>query len=283
MMRSQLLPDVDVLLGACALLVVLAVLLWPRGDGAEPPSPSSPSPSSPPSSTSGEPGGRGRRRSPATRRDVTGQGRFESLVTPTGPPSPVARGSVVGRMLTRPARRDLAEVHLLDALAAALEAGLPTDRALHLALDSVEDEGRAAAWADLRRSADLGLPLAPSWDRAARRTGSPAIAAAGRAWAVAALSGAPLAAAVRSSAHAARERHRLLRAVEVATAGARATVTVLGLLPVAGAGLAAVLGIAPTTLYGSPPAVISAAAGLALLLLGHLVVRALVARVVAGV
>lgn len=279
MMRSQPLPDVDVLLGACALLAVLAVLLWPRGDGAEPPSPSLPPPS-----TSHGPGGRGRRRSPATRQGVTGQGRFASLVTPTGPPSPGARGSVVRRMLTRPARRDLAEVHLLDALAAALEAGLPTDRALHLALDSVEDEGRVAgAWADLRRSADLGLPLAPSWDRAARRTGSPTIAAAGRAWAVAALSGAPLAAAVRSSAHAARERHRLLRAVEVATAGARATVTVLGLLPVAGVGLAAVLGIAPTTLYGSPPAVVSAAAGLALLLVGHLVVRALVARVVAGV
>lgn len=176
------------------------------------------------------------------------------------------------------------EVHVLDTLAAGLESGLPTDLALRLALDAALDHGRLPVpWADLHRAAELGLPLTPAWSRVARRTGSATAVTAGRAWAVATASGAPLAAAIRSSAHAARERHRLERAVEVATAGARATATVLALLPVAGVGLAAILGVAPTTLYGSLPAAVCAAAGLGLLLVGHLVVRAMVSRVVAGV
>lgn len=175
------------------------------------------------------------------------------------------------------------EVHLLDALAAALEAGMPTDRALCLALDSAAAVDRLPAdWAELRRAAELGLPLAPSWARVARRTGSTTAASAGRAWAVATASGAPLAAAVRSAAQAARERHRLLRVVETTTAGARATVAVLTLLPVAGVGLASLLGVDPLRLYATPAALASAVLGLVLLAVGHVVVRAMVARVVGG-
>lgn len=176
------------------------------------------------------------------------------------------------------------EVLLLDGLAAALEAGLPTGRALQLALEvspGVDTEGRG--WEDLRRAARHGHPLAPAWARLARQTGSPTIGSVARAWAVAARSGAPLASAVRTSAVAARERRRLERAVDVATAGARATAAVLGLLPLAGVGLAAVLGVAPSRLYGSPAALASASAGLVLLVLGQVVVRRMVAAVRDGI
>lgn len=214
---------------------------------------------------------------PAVRRGRTGSHRRNGYVATTV-------GALVHQRPGARSRGDAhLDVHLLDALAAALEAGMPTQRALCLALDSAAVVDRLPpAWEDLRRAAELGLPLAPSWTRLARRTGSPTVAAAARAWAVATASGSPLAAAVRASAQAARERHRLLRAVEAATAGARATATVLSLLPVAGIGLAAVLGIGPVSLYASRAALASALLGVVLLGAGHLVVRAMAARVVRG-
>lgn len=228
---------------------------------------------------------------PGGHTEAVAPGREESLPV-TGSDVRTSRRSASG---TREAAQELVrrftrgrggtdwEVHLLDALAAALEAGMPTDAALRLALDTAGDNGHLPeAWSELRRAAALGLPLAPSWARLARRTGSPTVAAAARAWAVSTATGAPLAAAIRSSAHASREGRRLDRAVEIATAGARATATVLALLPLGGIGLAALMGIGPSSLYGSTAALVSAGAGLALLLLGHLVVRTMVGRVSAG-
>ncbi|MFX0538509.1 type II secretion system F family protein [Ornithinimicrobium sp. Y1847] len=173
------------------------------------------------------------------------------------------------------------EVHLLDALAAGLEAGLPTDRALRVALESSigADEDLRPAWSDLLRAVDLGQPLGPAWARLARRERSSTLAALARAWAVASASGAPLASAVRAGAASARERHRVLRSVQVAVAGARASAMVLTLLPVAGVGLAAVLGIMPTELYSTPIALASAGFGLFLLAGGYLVVDRMVAAV----
>lgn len=176
------------------------------------------------------------------------------------------------------------EVLVLDGLAAALEAGLPTGRALHLALDSGDGQDRRTwAWEELWRASGEGQPLAPVWTRVGRRTGSPTMSAVGRAWTVASAAGAPMAAAVRASAEAARERRRLHRAVEVATAGARATGRVMTLLPLAGLGLAAMLGIGPRELYADPLAVGSAGAGVLLLGVGRWVVGRLVAAVVRGV
>ncbi|WP_162803060.1 type II secretion system F family protein [Ornithinimicrobium avium] len=174
-------------------------------------------------------------------------------------------------------------MQLLDGLAAALEAGLSTEHALRVVLEPVGPAGSLGPWSELSRAAREGQPLAPSWSRLARRTGSPTAASVARAWSVAASTGAPLAAAVRSSAHAARERHRLERAVEVATAGARATATVLGLLPLAGVGLAALLGIGPVALYGDALALASAGLGLLLLAGGHATVRRMVRGVLVGV
>lgn len=177
-------------------------------------------------------------------------------------------------------RREVGEVHFLDSLAAAMEAGLPVPQAVELAISQVSvGEEHAGAWRAVRETARTGQALAPAWRRLARTTGSSTVESVARAWSVAESSGAPLAGAVRASAHAARERHRLQRAVDAATAGARATAVVLSLLPVAGVGLAALLGINPLRLYGSVPALGSLAGGLLLLLLGH----AVVARMVAGV
>lgn len=176
------------------------------------------------------------------------------------------------------------EVQLLDGLAAALEAGLPTDHAVRVALEPVLPAGPdGAAWSDLARAAQEGQPLGPAWQRLARRTGSRTAASVARAWTVAAVTGAPVAAAVRTSAHAARERRRLERAVETATAGARATATVLGLLPLAGVGLAGLLGVGPLSLYSHPLAMASAGLGVVLLVVGHLTVRRMVAGVLRGV
>lgn len=204
-------------------------------------------------------------------------------------PEPAARGRRVLAVPRSWRRREegvsaVEEVQLLDGLAAALEAGLPADQAVQVALGPVVGQGRdAGAWAELVRAARDAQPLGPAWQRLARRTGSTTAAAVARAWTLAAVTGAPVAAAVRSSAHAARERRRLERAVEVATAGARATATVLGLLPLAGIGLAALLGIGPVDLYAHPLAVASAGAGLVLLAVGHLTVHRMVRGVLRSV
>lgn len=256
-----------------ALLVGCAVLVWPpvRRDG------------------DGGADGDGR-----SRVEVGGDGlgpRVASRAASRAPVQRVPGANVVSGLRHRLCgRRDggpttgVEEVQVLDGLAAALEAGLPTERAVQVAVAPVVAQREAAAaWSELERSAREGQPLGPAWQRVARRTGSLTAASVARAWTVASTTGAPLASAVRASAHAARERHRLERAVEVATAGARATARVLGLLPVLGVGLAGVLGIGPVTLYSHPLALASAGLGLVLLLTGHLLVRRMVRGVLGGV
>lgn len=178
-------------------------------------------------------------------------------------------------------RAQAVELQVLDDVSAALDAGLPVGRSVLLALEHLPEEARRddRAWAVLARAAQEGQALAPAWSRLARTTSSPTITVVARAWQVAALTGAPLAGALRMSAHAARERQRLERALESATAGARATATVLTLLPAAGVALAAVLGVPPTSLYGTPLAWASLGAGALLLLGGQVMVRRLVGRV----
>lgn len=182
--------------------------------------------------------------------------------------------------------RQALELQVLDGVAAALDAGLPVGRSLTASIAGATGHGAdrsdRQAWALLRRAAQEGHALAPAWERLARQTGSSTAAAVARSWRVASLTGAPLAASLRVSAHASRERHRLERAVDVATAGARATVTVLSLLPLAGIVLAAVLGVGPAALYGSPVALASLAAGGVLLVVGHLLVRRMVDQVRGG-
>src|SRR5690606_1718588 len=65
----------------------------------------------------------------------------------------------------------LEEVQVLDGLAAALEAVLPTESAVQVAVAPVASQrAAAAAWSELERSAREGQPLGPAWQRVARRT-----------------------------------------------------------------------------------------------------------------
>ncbi|WP_010148242.1 type II secretion system F family protein [Serinicoccus profundi] len=176
------------------------------------------------------------------------------------------------------------ELEVVDTIAAALEGGLPVGRAVELALERTRPAvpGAGPDWGIVARAAQEGEPLAPAWERLARRSGTPTVAAVARSWQVAARSGAPLAEALRVSARTARERRRLEDAVQTASAGARATATVLTLLPLAGIGLAAMLGVHPAALYATPLAWACLGAGAALLLLGQVLVRRLIAQVLAG-
>ncbi|WP_298749078.1 type II secretion system F family protein [uncultured Serinicoccus sp.] len=196
--------------------------------------------------------------------------------------------SLLPRLALRSLGRDRAgveaaaeELEVVDTVAAALEGGLPVSRAVGLALERARPAPRKGGpeWAVVARAAREGEPLAPAWDRVARRAGTPTLGAVARSWQVASRSGAPLAEALRVSAHTARERRRLENAVEAASAGARATATVLTCLPLAGIALAAVLGVPPTVLYATPTAWACLAAGATLLLLGQVLVRRLVADV----
>ena len=179
-------------------------------------------------------------------------------------------------------RRAAEELGVVGTIAAALEAGLPVARAVRLAVpDPPDGSTDGADWRPLARAAAEGQALAPAWDRLGRTTSSPTLTAVARSWAVASRSGAPIGDALRTSAHVARERQRLERAISAASAGARATATVLTWLPLAGVALSAVLGVGPVELYGSPSALLCLGAGATLLLVGRLLVRRLVARVVA--
>uniref|UniRef100_UPI003B8491F6 hypothetical protein n=1 Tax=Segeticoccus rhizosphaerae TaxID=1104777 RepID=UPI003B8491F6 len=75
------------------------------------------------------------------------------------------------------------------------------------------------------------------------------------------------------------ERLRSGRRVEAASAGARATMNLLTVLPVGGAAVAAMLGISPIALYTQSPLALGCLVlGLALLMVGRLMVRRMVRR-----
>lgn len=214
--------------------------------------------------------------SPADVDDPTGRERHRGAGTLGGVPWGRLRDRFGGKE-----EQVAEELALLDSLAAALEAGLPTRQALVVCLRS-GGARRTTAWDELERAAAEGLSLAPAWARVGRRTRSSSLAAVARAWTVAATTGAPLATAVRSSTAAARERRRLRQAVRTATAGAQATVWVLTLLPFAGVGMAFAIGVGPAVLFGSAVSLVSAGLGLCLLAAGHLIVRRLTRRVTRG-
>lgn len=167
---------------------------------------------------------------------------------------------------------------LLDGLAGALRAGLPAAEALDLVGADLPDRVHQLV-RPVRAAAAAGYPCAAAWERAARESTSPDLALLARSWAVSERLGAPLADAVDSTARGLRSRRALAARLATATAGARATVTVLTLLPAAGVGLAALMGIGPAELYGSPVAVASLVLGCVLLAVGRVVVHRMINRV----
>lgn len=191
-----------------------------------------------------------------------------------------ARWAGMGLRLPVPSRardrEDVAVVDVLDALAAALNTGLPAAEALGV----VAAQSAHQPWlARAEQAARAGQSIAAALHRTARHTRQEDLAIGARAWELSERTGAPLADGLRAAARAGRARRDQAHRVAAATAGARATMTVLTLLPVGGLGLAVVLGLGPAQVYGNPAGLASAALGVPLVLAGRAVVRRLVARV----
>lgn len=216
-----------------------------------------------------------------------GDGGAPEALAADGPGRVPAGASHVRRWLGRGGHSDDV-VHLVEAVGAALTAGLGPADALVLVANS------RAARAGPRTPVDDGLPalvqrarsgehLSAGWRELAHQVGSPHLLLLARAWALSEASGAPLSAAATTAARLMRtDRDRQARAA-AAVAGARATMRILTVLPLGGPALAALLGLDLVTLYGQSPAVWAAlAGGLVLVALGRLWVGRLVAGAMHG-
>ena len=171
-------------------------------------------------------------------------------------------------------------VAVMDALAAALRAGLSTRDAVSMAAEAADTDGLLLSLVD---AAEEGRPLGHEWRRLARRTGHPDLSTLAQAWTISERLGCPLAEAVSTSAATARARTALTHRLDAATAGARASCTLLTLLPLGGLTLTPLLGLTPAEMYAPGAAMAAAVAGVALLLLGRWMVRCMIARVSAAV
>jgi hypothetical protein len=187
---------------------------------------------------------------------------------------------------------------LLDSMAPALAMGLPPGRALSLAAEASrgagpgpEDgsRGRRRGVSELDRltgslavAAGRGGSLSRVWAEWAQLTRSPEIGFVASAWSLSERHGAPLAEAVARAAASLREARARQRKVGVAVAGPRATVTVLTVLPLTGPVFGFACGIDPATLYlGSRIGAVSAVLGLALIAVGRLWCRRMIRKAVA--
>lgn len=189
---------------------------------------------------------------------------------------------------------------MIDAVAAAMRAGLPVVQALESVHRSLGASAPAAARAGVRATsghgaaaaqhdADLllgplsaaraGRSVAAAWHRLARERGSTDLAMVARTWELSERTGAAIGDGLGLAAAAGRDRREVRRKVASATAGARATSTLLTGLPLAGVLLAGAGGMSVAEVYATPVAWVSASLGLALLLLGRRVVRRQIRRV----
>lgn len=168
---------------------------------------------------------------------------------------------------------------LLDQLSASLRVGLPPAEALSLSLTG-SDESVRDRLSVVLHAARVGRACGPAWLRAARSARSPELELLARSWLISERLGAPLADAVDSAGRALRAGRDLASRLETATVGARTTATILSLLPVAGVGIALLMGIGPVELYGTPAALASLVLGIAVILVGRLIVTRMIDRVV---
>ncbi len=114
-------------------------------------------------------------------------------------------------------------------------------------------------------ASDRAEPTSPVWAAWAERSGSAELAFVAAAWRLSETTGAPLASAVDRAVRGLLDARARRGKVAVAVAGPRATVTVLTLLPLTGPLFGLACGIDPATLYlGSPIATACAALGLVL-------------------
>ncbi|GAB77026.1 tight adherence protein B [Austwickia chelonae] len=170
-------------------------------------------------------------------------------------------------------RRDRQEESLLaviDALAPALEAGLPPAWALAEAGRSATEPTVQELFADVAAHAAHGVAPGELLDS---RTGEGCTVEGAdllaRSWALADQLGTPLARTTRTVAELLRARRAARRQVETAVTEARTTVRVLIALPLTGPLFALAVGIPPGQLYRSAPALVAVAVGGVLLVLGR--------------
>ncbi|HET7661731.1 MAG TPA: type II secretion system F family protein, partial [Oryzihumus sp.] len=191
------------------------------------------------------------------------------------------------------ARRDRVVAHtvlaLVDAVAPALEAGLPPAAAFVLAADSVAPveeprPGAASAWVRTAgRAVADGAPVSGVLRRGGGTLVSRELGVLAAAWSLSEETGGPLADAVRTAGSVVRgsmaQRERMLAAV----AGARSTMNILTVLPLGGPLIALAVGLDPSRLYlGSALNQVCLVIGVVLALAGRAWVRRLVAGAVRG-
>ena len=199
---------------------------------------------------------------------------------------------------------------LLRGIGPALGAGLTPARAIELAAtstlgaervslarESTRRQGRrgdrnrvdpSAARADIDRlvgalldASDRAEPTSPVWAAWADRSASTELALVAAAWRLSETTGAPLASAVDRAVRGLLDARARRSKVAVAVAGPRATVTVLTLLPLTGPLFGLACGIDPATLYlGSPVATACAGLGLVLVWAGRVWCTRMVRRAV---
>lgn len=217
-----------------------------------------------------------------------GSGRTTAVSGPGSEPrSRFPRPSWLRRLTGSPDRDDEI-VHLVEAVGAALSAGLGPADALRLVTDSRADGGATRSEVDdalpsLVLRARSGDTLSQGWHEVADQLGSTQVRLLARAWALSESSGAPLASAASTAAHLLRAERDRRRRSQAAVAGARATIRILTVLPLGGPVLAVLLGLDLARLYAQSPAVWACVgAGLVLIVVGRWWVARLVAGAVAG-
>lgn len=174
--------------------------------------------------------------------------------------------------------RSRAVLQLLEAVAPAVEAGVPPAQAVQVAVRTTRISD-ATLRADLDQLVEAGVQghdLGPLWLGMADRHQWDAIAEVGRAWTLSDRFGSPLADALATATATMRARIEHERKVHTLIAGPRATMQLLTLLPVCGLGLAPIIGVPLTEVYSARVLLLAGVPGITLLLLG----RALVARMV---
>lgn len=155
----------------------------------------------------------------------------------------------------------------VEALAAALRAGLPTAAAADVARRGLEREGPGASFLAVVATAAWGGDAIGS-RLSVEAADSPALAFLAQAWEVAERTGAPLAPTLTSASREIRERLARERRLAVLAAGPRATMQLLTVLPILGPLALLALGGADG-LWAAPAARASVLAGGLLLLVGR--------------
>ena len=220
------------------------------------------------------------------------------LTSPAGAPAGAARRAgrlpqrVRDLLHLRAAWRDRAVARtvlaLVDAVAPALEAGLPPTAAFVLAADSVApvEEPRPAASAWVRaagRSVAEGAPVSGVLCRGAETLASRELGVLAAAWSLSEQTGGPLADAVRTAGSVVRGSMAQREQTLAAVAGARSTMNILTVLPIGGPLIALAVGLDPSRLYlGSPLNQVCLVMGVVLAVAGRVWVRRLVAGAVRG-